>query len=101
MRHRQDLEFIFDNEFPQWDETSGAVIMQATELSKSVLDSWRKKWLANLRWRPWNYSVYGLHHRIFTNDEERSIKEFIISNYLISGYFIATKCFAISLCRHF
>jgi hypothetical protein len=59
--------------------------MQTTELSKSVLYSWRQNWLANLRRRPWNYSVHGLHRRIFTDNEERSLKEFIVSSYLIPG----------------
>jgi hypothetical protein len=68
------LEFTIDFEFPQWDETSAAVIMQAIGLIKSVLYSWRQNWLANARWRPWNYSVHGLHHRIFTDDEESSIE---------------------------
>jgi hypothetical protein len=39
MRHRHNGEFIFDNEFPQWDETSDAVTMQATGLDKSVLEA--------------------------------------------------------------
>jgi hypothetical protein len=85
MRHRHNLEFIFDNELPQWDETSGAVITHAIGLSKSIMSGWRKNWLANPKWRQWDYSVHGLHHRIFTDDEEKNSKEFIISNYMIPG----------------
>jgi hypothetical protein len=93
MRRRHCLERIFDNEFRQWGETTVAVILEAIELRKSVPDSWRKDWLANPSWPPWNYPVQGLHHRIFTADEERSIKEFIISNHLIPGLFFCDQMF--------
>jgi hypothetical protein len=41
------LEFIFDNGFKKWYETSSGLILQAIELTKSVLYSWHKNWLAN------------------------------------------------------
>jgi hypothetical protein len=55
--HRHDLEFIFDNKFPQWDTISDGMIMQARELSKSVPYNWRRNWLPNHCWRSWIYWV--------------------------------------------
>jgi hypothetical protein len=85
------LEFIFESEFPKWDETSSWMMMQARGLTKSVRYSWRKNWLQNHSWRPWNYSVHGRHHWIFSDNEETGIKEFVVRNDLIPGHFFCEQ----------
>jgi hypothetical protein len=101
-RHRHDMEFIFDSEFVKWGETFSGMTVQAAGLNKYVIYNWRKNWLANHSWRPWNYSVHGRQHRILIDDdEETSINKFIMSNYLIPDNFLLAECFTISPSRHF
>jgi hypothetical protein len=100
-RRRRDLKFIVENEFPKRDQTLGGRIVQATGSSKSIMCSCHKNWPADHGGRPWNDCVHARQRRIFPNDEETRIREFIMSNDRIPGPFLMTECSAISLSRHF
>jgi hypothetical protein len=87
------LEFLFETEFAEWHENSCARIRETTGLTKSMIYRWRKQWILDKKWRPWDLSVHGRHHRIFNQDEETGIKECIIANYLIPGIIFSDQMF--------
>jgi hypothetical protein len=80
VRQSQLLEFLFETEFAEWHENSCARIREATALTNSIIYHWRKQWVLDRKWRPWDLPVHGRHHRIFNQDEETGIKESIIAN---------------------
>ena len=81
-RRMKDLEYIFTNEFPNWSPDSGNKIARETGIPKSTLYSWRQHWIKNRCWRPTN-SAHGVHRRIFTDEEEQTVSEYIFSNFLL------------------
>jgi hypothetical protein len=87
------LELLFETEFAEGHENSCARIREATDLTKSIIYRWRKQWILDRKWRPWDLSVQGRHHRIFNQDEETGIKKYIIVNYLIPGTFFSDQMF--------
>ena len=44
-------------------------------------------------WIPGNMKLKGLHHRIFTDEEEKNISEFIRTNYIKPGFFFNDSLF--------
>jgi hypothetical protein len=44
--------------------------------------SWRRKWLTDHQWRPWHLANHGLHHWLFTNEEELSLVDEILVHYI-------------------
>ena len=51
----------------------------------STVRGWFNHWKENQSWRPYDGSVHGFHHRIFSDNEEKSIADFIRSNYIQPG----------------
>jgi hypothetical protein len=93
VRQSQLLEFLFETEFAEWHENSCARIREATDLTKSIIYRWRKQWILDRKWRPWDLSVHGRHHQTFNQDEEIGIKEYIIANYLIPEKIFSDQMF--------
>ena len=81
-RRMKELEYIFTQEFPNWGPDSGNRISRETGVPKSTLYSWRKHWTQDGSWRPTN-AAHGTHHRIFTDEEEQTVSEYIFSNFLL------------------
>lgn len=59
----------------------------------STLARWRQKHAEDSEWRPYNTSVHGLHHRIFSDAQEAAIKEFVFDNYIKPGIIFRNRDF--------
>jgi hypothetical protein len=57
------------------------------------LYAWKKSWQKNLDWRPWHFAVRGLHHRIFTDQEEQALTDYITDNHLVTGTLFTNDSF--------
>ena len=84
-RYKRLLNTIFTEKFPGWSTQTGKDIINYTGIPTSTLYHWRKKWEEDPNWRPWSGKNHGIHHRIFTEEEETSISDFILENYLVQG----------------
>ena len=67
-------------------------LSKLSDIPETTLKYWKRCLTINNDWRPWNNN-HGLGHRIFTNDEEIAIKEFIVSNFLSQGYYFTDEDF--------
>ena len=81
-RHLAQIEPIFTNLFPNWNDSSAQVIHDSFGIPKSTIYFWKQKWTRNNSWRPTN-RAHGEHHRIFTDLEEQAISEYIFENYIL------------------
>jgi hypothetical protein len=82
-RYHKDLELLFTCDFP--DVEDGAIDMGAighqTKIPQATLYRWRKNWQSDSEWRPWGRKTRDdIPHRIFSDEEETTIREFIITN---------------------
>lgn len=55
----------------------------------STLYRWTNKWEINPKWSPADTSVHGNFHRIFNDDEEKNMVEYIDSNYINPGNYFS------------
>ncbi|KAH0789070.1 hypothetical protein GPJ56_007007 [Histomonas meleagridis] len=67
-------------------------LSQISEIPESTLKYWRKKMELNNKWRPWDNN-HGISHRIFTNEEETAIEDYIIANFLSQGLYFNDEDF--------
>ena len=81
-RNLARIEYIFSDEFPNWQASSARRIHDATGIPESTIYFWRARWNENNSWRP-DCKERGACHRIFTNEEEQAISEFIYTNFLL------------------
>jgi hypothetical protein len=56
-----------------------------TRIPRATLYLWHKKFVTNNQWRPYDQSVHGTFHRIFTDEEEAALKEYVVANYILPG----------------
>ena len=83
-RHMNELEYIFTREFPNWTPESARRIADGTGVPISTIYSWRQRWMGDRSWRPTN-SAHGKHHRVFTDEEEQGISEYIFKNFIMAN----------------
>jgi hypothetical protein len=76
-RHHGDIDFIFTRIFPQWTSTSYLTISQQISIPFQRLYAWKTKWAQDPNWRPSIYDLRGLHHRVFTKEEEQALADYI------------------------
>ncbi|KAH0803495.1 DDE superfamily endonuclease containing protein [Histomonas meleagridis] len=69
-------------------------IAQTSKIPDSTLRSWKDKLKHNPAWRPWN-NDHGSGHRIFTDIEEQSIKDFIVDCFLQPSFVFTNEDFII------
>jgi hypothetical protein len=50
------------------------------------LYAWKSKWTEHPNWRPYTYELRGLHHRVFTKEEEQALADYITLNCVLPGY---------------
>lgn len=67
-------------------------IAQTSGIPDSTLRSWKDKLKCNPCWRPWN-NEHGAGHRVFTDLEEASIKDYIVDCFLKPGYVFTNEDF--------
>jgi hypothetical protein len=61
---------------------------------RTTLSGWKVRHDTDPLWRPWN-SEWGQHLRIFTDDEEANMVEFITANYLDHGLLFTDEDFRV------
>jgi hypothetical protein len=84
-RHRARLEEIFTTIFPNWTRQSGVMVQGIAMIKKSTLQYWRASWRKDHDWRPWRSQVHSANNRAFTDEQEQSILEEIITKHIIPG----------------
>jgi hypothetical protein len=57
------------------------------------LYAWKSKWTEDPNWRPSSYELRGLHHRVFTKEEEQALVHYITLNYVLPGYLFTDATF--------
>jgi hypothetical protein len=55
--------------------------------------AWKKQWMINRKWRPWNMSVHGLHHRQFTAEQKFAIAATILDECIAVGSLFSSATF--------
>jgi hypothetical protein len=83
----------FHSHFPRWAPTSYLTVSRLTDISFQQLDTWKSKCTEDPNWRPYIYELHGLHHRVFTKDEEQVLADYIILNYVLPGYLFTDATF--------
>lgn len=66
-------------------------------VKRKTLENWKSKWDVNPDWVPYDTSVKGDFHRIFTDEQEQTISEYIEFNYVEPGLYFSDIDFK-SLC---
>lgn len=62
---------------------------------RTTLQYWKNKLRHNPDWTPIDPTNHGAHHRIFTNEEEKALADYIRINYIEQGYHFSDKSFII------
>jgi hypothetical protein len=87
-RRRKELEPLFACDFPDVDDGAtdmGAIGHQA-KIPQTTLYRWHRNWRQDPEWRPWGRKVRDdPPRRIFSDEEEAALREFIIENYVVPG----------------
>jgi hypothetical protein len=84
-RFRSDLEYIVSDEFPRWTPKTVSGLAAKAGSGGQRIHERHKTWIIDRHWRQWNDQNRGVHHRVFTPEEEGAIKEFIVAKYVIPG----------------
>jgi hypothetical protein len=92
-RNPKEIDHIFTHLFPRWMPTSYHTISAQTGIPFQRLYDWRTQWSRDPTWRPYIHTFRGRHHRIFSDEEERHITEYIVQNYLLPGYLFTDATF--------
>lgn len=78
-----------------WVDDRRINTMLATEFTmpRITVSRYTKKWSSNPKYDPTDTSVHGQFHRIFTNDQEASIVDYINQNYIKPGNYFSDFMF--------
>ena len=85
IRNAKELEIIWTDVFPNWTEQSAKMIHEKMGIPMSTIYNWLKRWRNDPNWRPTDTQARGIHHRIFTDDEEAAISAYILDSYIVPG----------------
>ena len=85
IRNAKELEIIWTDVFPNWTEQSAKMIHEKMGIPMSTIYNWLKRWRNDHNWRPTDTQTHGIHHRIFTDDEEAAISAYILDSYIVPG----------------
>ena len=86
VRHHQVVYQVWD----RFEQAIATPVM--THISREfhvparTLRDWYKKYQSDPNWRPYDTSVHGEHHRIFTKEEEDAITNYIVENFFRPGF---------------
>ena len=92
-RKKKEIEWVFREEFPNWNERSYTKICNQVGASSSTVYYWKSKWTENNSWRPWDPANHGQHLRKFTDEEEEAIVDYIFDNYIVPGIPMTNETF--------
>lgn len=91
-RNKKMCDDIFSS-FPNYQIGTFSRISQQFNVPSSTIRGWYNKWKIDPNLRPYNGYVHGLHNRIFSNEEESSIRDFIMENYIKRGRYFDNQGF--------
>lgn len=86
LRKRGAVDRVFRRFETSLVRPSVAAMHHEFYVPESTLRDWYRQFQNNLDWRPYDYKVHGVHHRIFSDEEEEAIAKFIEDNYFSQGY---------------
>ena len=55
------------------------------DIKEKALRNWIKNWEKNITWDPYDTKNKGLYHRIFTDEQEMNMANYIEDNYINQG----------------
>ena len=91
IRHKELVEFIFTQLFPNWSAYCADSAIRAG-VSKSTLYDWKAQYMKDVTWRP--YKTNRLQDkRIFTDKEESHIADHILEVYIARGIYFTDDDF--------
>lgn len=91
-RKKQLCEDVFA-EFNTFQRGGFSKLSYKYDVPKSTIRGWYDHWKEDPNWRPYNGKVHGLHHRIFTDEEEKGLRDFIEENYIKPGHLFQNQTF--------
>jgi hypothetical protein len=92
-RHQSDLVHIFTRIFPRWTPISYLTVPRLTGIPFQRMYAWKLKWTEDRNWPPETDELRGLHHRVFTKEEEQALADYITLNYILPGYLFTDATF--------
>jgi hypothetical protein len=73
-------------------ETASGFVAKVGNRRRRIYES-SKNWTIDRDWRPWNYEARGVHQGIYSDEEEKRLKEFVVSNCVVPGIFFTNEDF--------
>ena len=92
-RHKPMIDAIFRRFEESQEFGLVSELHRKYHIPVSTLARWRQKHAEDSEWRPYNTSVHGLHHRIFSDAQEAAIKDFVFDNYIKPGIIFRNRDF--------
>lgn len=92
VRNKKTVDAIF-NKFENKHRRDLAKWEAQFNIPYATMNGWWNQYRKNKEWRPYNTSCHGLHHRIFTENEEKAISEFIQMEYIDPGFIFTNQEF--------
>lgn len=87
VRHKK----VVDQVFAEFQESLGRPcftdVSRRSSVPESTVRNWYSQYLKDSTWRPYNTKlIHGTHNRIFTDEQEKAIADYIEANYFAPGY---------------
>jgi hypothetical protein len=92
-RFRSERKCIFTNGFPRWTPKTPSRLAAKAGNCRHRIHEWYKTWGIDRHWRPSDCRNRGVHHLIFTPEEEAAIEELTFMSYVISRVLFANHSF--------
>lgn len=89
--YKRLVEHIFTVLFPNWDESSAAMAIEAG-VSSSTLYDWKTQYDKDHQWRPYR-TKRSQSKRLFTDEEERDLADHIAEAYIARGIYFTDEDF--------
>ena len=83
----------FNNRYKNYKDKKELCDEVIEHIPRSTLCGWRDKLSVNPNWRPYTTFQYGMCHRIFTDDEENALAEYIIENIIKPHLYFSDRNF--------
>lgn len=84
---------ILNNTQNSGREESLTELSKQTGIPRTTLHYWKLRLELDPYWTPYDKKNHGAHHRIFTDEEEEALADFIRFNYIDQGYHFSDKSF--------
>jgi hypothetical protein len=102
-RHKDQipkLESIFRSLAQPHPRGGVAALSEVTGVADSTLRTWEKKVRKDPHWRP-SRQAYAIPQRIFTDEEEQTLLDYVIANYLDKGLYYSDSDFKLDCLKFY